>query len=264
MTRRFAAAALLTAATAAAITVPAAPAQAACSGVTVIVDFGGGRVQSGCAAGDPGSGLAALRNAGFTFTFVPGQNGMVCTVNSVPDPCNGAPANAYWSYWHGQGGQWQYSDVGAGGHNPAPGDVEGWAFGPGKQPGAAPPAPQPQPQPVPTTAPPVPQPQPPAPAQPQPPAPGATRNPGQVQPGATPAEVSPVPAATPAPTAAPTPESTPEGRTAEPSASSEPVPANANAERAADEQGLPWVVGVVLLLVIAGMAAGQVWKRRRA
>lgn len=147
-TRRFAAAATVLAATATGlvtgtITAPVAQA-AACSGttgVTVVVDFtaAGGGVQTACALGDPASGLAALTGAGFGYAFVPRQPGFICQINTLPNPCNGAPASAYWSYWHAApGGSWAYSSSGAGSYNPAPGAVEGWSFGAGTQPGVAP------------------------------------------------------------------------------------------------------------------------------
>lgn len=179
----------------------AAGAAAACvgtSGVTVVVDFGVlGGVQVGCAAGDPASGLAALSGGGFGYTFAPRQQGLVCTINGRPDPCNGAPTDAYWSYWHAQpGGSWTYSSIGAGSYNPAPGSVEGWSFGAGSKPGIAPPY-------VPAPAPPPPAPQPPPATQPprnppaSPPAPGqpAPGQPAQTAPAA-PSQVAPVPGVT--------------------------------------------------------------------
>ncbi|MEU5694528.1 hypothetical protein [Actinosynnema sp. NPDC020468] len=122
---------------------PAARA-AACagtSGVTVVVDNGalGGGVSTQCAPGNPTSGLTALTGAGFSYAFVPRQPGFVCRINALPNPCNGAPATAYWSYWHAQpGGTWTYSTSGAAGYDPAPGSVEGWAFGSGQAPSTAP------------------------------------------------------------------------------------------------------------------------------
>lgn len=125
--------------------VTAAPAHAArcsgTSGVSVVVDQKafGKPVAVRCAPGDPTSGLDALTKAGFTYAFLPRQPGFVCRINSRPNPCKGAPATAYWSYWHGtRGGTWTYSTAGAGGYNPAPGTVEGWAFGAGKQPSVKP------------------------------------------------------------------------------------------------------------------------------
>jgi hypothetical protein len=124
----------------------AAPAYAAaCSGtkgVTVVVDFTklGGKVKTACDAGNPASGLAALTGAGFTYAFVPRQPGFVCTIDKKPNPCNGAPTKAYWSYWHAKPhGKWVYSSTGAGNYHPAPGTVQGWAFGASKPPRISPP-----------------------------------------------------------------------------------------------------------------------------
>ena len=168
-------AALLVSAAGLVVAAPAAEA-AACSGssgVTVVVDFGslGGGVQTGCAGGDPASGLAALSAAGHGYTFVPRQFGLVCQIDARPNPCNGAPTTAYWSYWHAtRGGSWSYATAGAGGYNPQPGTVEGWAFGAGGRPGIAPPAaPAPPPPPPKPTTRPAPRPSaqpPPAPAPP--------------------------------------------------------------------------------------------------
>jgi len=118
-------------------------------------------VRSSCAPGDPGSGLAALTGAGFGYAFAP--SGLVCQIDGRPDPCPRVPPiTAYWSYWHAQpGGTWRYSSVGAGSYDPAPGAVEGWAFGAGAPPGIAPPAATPPPAPAPVQPPaPPPSPQP--------------------------------------------------------------------------------------------------------
>lgn len=105
--------------------------------VTVVVDFTHfrhGKVKIGCAK-NPRTGLAALRQAGFRYSFVPGQPGFVCTIDHRPNPCNDAPATAYWSYWHAKPhGKWHYSKLGAGSYHPKRGWVEGWAFGKGKPP----------------------------------------------------------------------------------------------------------------------------------
>jgi hypothetical protein len=111
--------------------------------VTVIVDlkhFHGGKVRSGCTK-NPHTGLAALRGAGFRYTFVPRLPGFICRINHKPDKCNGAPSSAYWSYWHAKkGGKWKYSSAGAGSSHPKRGWVEGWAFGKGKPPRISPPS----------------------------------------------------------------------------------------------------------------------------
>ena len=111
-------------------------------GVTEVVDFTklGGKIETACDPTNPKTGLAALTGAGFTYTFVPKYPGFVCTIDKLPNPCNGAPATAYWSYWHAKrGGKWVYSSSGAGTYKPAPGSVQGWAFGDGKAPGISPP-----------------------------------------------------------------------------------------------------------------------------
>jgi len=122
----------------------APPAHAAsCAGVRVVVDYGrtGGGISTACAPGDPTSGLTALKASGHRYTFVPRQPGFVCTIDARPNPCNNAPASAYWSYWHARpGGSWTYSSSGAGSFNPRPGSVEGWAFGSGRPPRIRPPA----------------------------------------------------------------------------------------------------------------------------
>jgi hypothetical protein len=121
------------------VVVPASAAD--CAGVKVVVDFTalGGGVQAGCTPGDPATGLKALEDAGFRFSFVPRQTGFVCRINELPNPCTKPTTSAYWSYWHATpGGTWTYATSGAGGYDPAPGTVEGWAFGAGVAPGATP------------------------------------------------------------------------------------------------------------------------------
>jgi hypothetical protein len=109
-------------------------------GVTEVVDFTklGGTIEVYCDTGRPKTGLAALTGAGFHYGFVKKYPGFICTINSLPDPCNGAPVSAYWSYWHApQGGPWRFSAKGAGDYDPAQGSVQGWAFGSGQAPGIA-------------------------------------------------------------------------------------------------------------------------------
>jgi hypothetical protein len=125
---------------------PKAAQAAACTGttgVTVVVDFAalGGGVLVGCRLGDPPTGLNALTGAGFTVTGTARWGlAFVCRINGQPtaatEACvNTPPASAYWSYWHAvPGGAWTYSATGASGYDPAPGTVEGWAFGSGAAP----------------------------------------------------------------------------------------------------------------------------------
>lgn len=106
------------------------------NGVTVVVDFGalGGGVQVACAPGDPNSGFAALKGAGFSVDGASQAPGFVCRINGRPvpavDPCvMPSPPWAYWSYWIAdRGGTWCYSDAGMLGRDPPRGTVEGWVF----------------------------------------------------------------------------------------------------------------------------------------
>jgi hypothetical protein len=123
---------------------PDAACKSTTKGVTEVVDFGklktAGKVTTACDPTNPKTGLAALKGAGFTYSFVPKVPGFVCRIDALPKPCNGAPATAYWSYWHAKrGGKWVFAKVGAGSYHPAPGSVQGWAFGAGKAPRIPPP-----------------------------------------------------------------------------------------------------------------------------
>jgi hypothetical protein len=111
-------------------------------GVTVVVDltkFHRG-IAVGCDPSRPANGLVALQKAGFKYTFVPRIPGFICRISNEPGNCNGAPASAYWSYWHAKPhGKWIYSSLGAASYHPNSGWVEGWAFGNGKPPAISPP-----------------------------------------------------------------------------------------------------------------------------
>jgi hypothetical protein len=114
-------------------------------GVTVVVDFrklkATHKIKVACDPTNPKNGLAALKGAGFTYSFVPGYYGFICRIDGLPKPCNGAPATAYWSYWHAKrDGKWILSKLGAASFKPAPGSVQGWSFGDGKPPKIAPPS----------------------------------------------------------------------------------------------------------------------------
>lgn len=134
-------------------TSPASARPLSCAGVWVVVDATalGGQVTTRCAPGEPATGLDALTAAGHGYAFVPRNPGMVCTLDGRPQPCNGAPADAYWSYWHAEpGGGWVYATRGAGTRTPVPGGAEGWRFGDGSTPpGTPPPAPSAPPEPDP-------------------------------------------------------------------------------------------------------------------
>jgi hypothetical protein len=115
----------------AALALPAAPAHAAqpCVGVVVDARLLGGTVSTGCAKGDPKTGLAALTRAGFGYRFVPRQPGLVCQLGGQPD-CARTTTTTYWSYWHRPEGstRWFYSSTGAATYDPPPGSTEAWVW----------------------------------------------------------------------------------------------------------------------------------------
>jgi hypothetical protein len=164
------------------------------SGVTVVVDFGafGGAAVTRCVPVVPGTGLAALADAGFAVTPVTTQPAFVCRIDGLPDASSETcattpPAGASWSYWTAQrGGSWRYSPVGAAASRPAAGSVEGWAFMTGGAP--TPPGVQPPPLTSPTPR----------------PAPPATPKPTAV-PTVRPAAATPPPSAAAVATSSPTP-----------------------------------------------------------
>lgn len=110
---------------------PAGPCPAG-TGVTVVVDFSdlGGTVQTGCAAGDPATGRDALASAGFASQdSIPG---MVCAIDSSPDPCPTTFDGSFWSYWHAHPGDaWTSHLTGADTSAPVRGEVEGWRYNDG-------------------------------------------------------------------------------------------------------------------------------------
>ncbi|MDR1825005.1 MAG: hypothetical protein LBR27_06695 [Bifidobacteriaceae bacterium] len=117
-------------------------------GVTLVLDAGAEApaetwpdVVVRCVSGETETALAALAAAGFQYEFRPGFPGMVCTIGGWPNPCNGAPAEAYWSFWDGTDGAWAYAMVGGGSFKGSAGAVLGWAFGAGEPPRIDPPAP---------------------------------------------------------------------------------------------------------------------------
>lgn len=186
------------------------------AGVTVVVDFGalGGGVVTRCVVDLPGSGLAALADAGFAVTPVTTQPAFVCRIDGLPgasaESCaTTPPATASWSYWTAaRGGAWRYSPIGAAASRPVAGTVEGWRFVTGgtptppgvPSPALTPPTPRPTPQPTaPPTTPPTARPA--AAATPRPTAAAATTSPKPAATEQATATASDVP--TPAPTSEP-------------------------------------------------------------
>ena len=113
------------------LAVPPAPAAAAepCVGVVVDARLLGGGMSTGCATGDPDSGLEALTKAGYGYAFVPRQPGQVCQIDGAP-ACSDTSTDTYWSYWWRAKGssRWVYATEGAATHDPAPGATEAWVW----------------------------------------------------------------------------------------------------------------------------------------
>jgi hypothetical protein len=112
----------------------------ATSGVTVIVDFthfAGGKVERGCAPGDPTNGLQALHAAGFASAGTARYgDAFVCRIDGLPTPkleacADTPPPSAYWAYWYARPSDsaWTYSAVGVLDFDPKPGSIEAFAFG---------------------------------------------------------------------------------------------------------------------------------------
>ena len=121
----------------------------ATSGVTVIVDFThfpGGKIERGCAPGQPANGLIALHQAGFTSAGT-AQYGdaFVCRIDGLPSPqqesCAVTPApTAYWAYWNARptDKDWTYGNLGVLDYRPKAGTIEAFAFGSHAEPGVSP------------------------------------------------------------------------------------------------------------------------------
>jgi hypothetical protein len=113
-----------------------APNQAA-----LVVRYGDGTIWTGCVtfAEADITGLQLLQQAGLEVVYARGGTGdLLCKIgregcdnpNQCLCQCKGAQC-AYWSYWHLQDGEWQYSVVGASTYRVKPGTIDGWVWGVG-------------------------------------------------------------------------------------------------------------------------------------
>ena len=118
------------------------------TGVTVAVDFTafGKGMEIRCAPGKPATGIAALKQAGFSVTGTV-QSGLafVCRIKGLPTKAAQAcvttpPVSAYWAYYHALAGatRWSFSTQGASSYVPPQGSIDAWAFGASAQPGKTP------------------------------------------------------------------------------------------------------------------------------
>lgn len=204
----------------------ALPMAATCKGVWVVVDYGElGGTSTKCAA-DYGTGVKALKSAGFDPTI---DGGFVYKIKGKPSKPD--TATSYWSYWQaerkddGSFGSWEYSSKGAGSSKPRQGNAEGWRYqdlADGKvAPGVKPPKAEPEPKPEPSK---TPKPEPSKTAKPEPtkkptPEPSKTAKPKPSSSAKPSATANPSQSATPTPSAAPSASDEPE-----PSPTTEPEP----------------------------------------
>lgn len=118
-------------------------------GVTVVVDFqhlGGETIVRCFPSASPGTGLDALKGAGFQIEGVQRWGeAFVCRIENRPSAVEAVPiagnpgykercvdtppASGYWSYWSaGNDCAWQLSQWGVKNRNFVPGGFEGWSF----------------------------------------------------------------------------------------------------------------------------------------
>ncbi len=107
----------------------------------VVVRGGDGAIRSACVSFDAPSigGLALLERSGLDVNVqVSGGGAAVCSIAGqgchFPSEacfcqCQGGGPCRYWTYWHLNGGTWQYAAIGAAGYQVPPGGVDGWAWG---------------------------------------------------------------------------------------------------------------------------------------
>ncbi len=261
----------------------AAAASEATVSVAFAVDFGQGEPVVACVKVPNGtSGYGAL--GAFTAqeqeqSPVYNASGLLCSINGDPGSGCGQPVNggyAYWSYWLGTSGTWQYASTGAFA-DVQNGDVEGWRFeaqgkaNPSDPPPAASPdyaaicgaATTPSTEPTPpatATGPPGPPPTatvgaaaPPAPSST---VPGGPRPPASTTPPSTGASATPLPGS--AGHAGPTTSTTRPG----PPGPAQSLRATAAASRRdAGNGALPLAVGAGLVIALVGLALWR-WRQR--
>lgn len=114
----------------------------------LVINYGD-RVATHCVAfSEPQiSGYELLVRAGRSVEVEAGGMGAaVCRLDGTGCPgddcfcqCRGGGDCIYWSYWHRNGGAWQYSPVGASNYQVSDGAVDGWSWGPGSPDQAIPP-----------------------------------------------------------------------------------------------------------------------------
>jgi hypothetical protein len=115
----------------------------------LVVRFGDGNVQKQCVTfSEPEiTGYDLLQRSGMDVTVdAQGMGALICRIGGTGCPaddclcqCKGGDDCVYWSYWHQNGGGWQYSPGGASIYPVTNGTIEGWSWGPGTVDKAVPP-----------------------------------------------------------------------------------------------------------------------------
>ncbi len=106
----------------------------------LVVRFSDDQTETACVDFDEEriSGLDLLQQSGLDFAIdVQGLGALVCSIANTGCPANDclcqckAGSCVYWSYWHRNESDWQYSQLGATNYQVEPGSVQGWSWGPG-------------------------------------------------------------------------------------------------------------------------------------
>lgn len=119
-----------------------AAAQGGRSQVGIVLQFGDGRVLSRCVAlpAEGMTGLELLQATGLDLRLkVDGLGALVCGIGEEGCPrddclcrCRSGGADCvYWAYHQLAGDRWRYASTGPADRRLGPGDVDGWAWGPG-------------------------------------------------------------------------------------------------------------------------------------
>jgi hypothetical protein len=106
--------------------------------VAIIVDLGSGSsVSALCVPAGSSSNGATILAARASMLGTPqpryGPSGLLCAIDGVPSTGCGVVQNGhymYWSYWHGSGGSWSYSNIGPASTGADAAVVEGWRWQP--------------------------------------------------------------------------------------------------------------------------------------
>jgi len=106
--------------------------------IAVVVDAGsGGTVSAVCVPGSSSDNGATILAARASMLGTPqprySSSGLLCAIDGLPATgCGDVHGGryAYWSYWHGSGGTWSYSNFGPGSSRVDSAIVEGWRWQP--------------------------------------------------------------------------------------------------------------------------------------